>query len=770
MTPTEILQPPAATDYTVDQEQDMGYGPNNEELPEDLVNILRDTVKELNQQEQYLRRLEVIHDRRNRFYERGYQHVYWNSSAGGVGQGGFMQTMPDAMSGNGTAQAPNYVDDYNIFQPFLRIIEAILTQTPATPNFQPNNPDSSEDIDAAEAAELYRKYYDRSNDIRSIQRQIVRMMGLSGRTILWTRTEEDEQKWGRNPETGQPRRMECTSVHGSLESKVSILAKCLGDTLYCFLYDDPDVRAMKAEYPGFAKKIKSNTTAPGENAYERWARLGVLQGNRNGAQTLDAYAHTLSRLNGWLRPDAFSGDKYDQDYEGEDARMVMDEDGSQHPQTIREKLLELFPQGCHVTFCGDTYVGSWPEAMEDCLAMGFPYEGDGLFRMAIMDPMVVVQDAFNDAMNAAREVFDVGWPSTWVNADESEYDAIVEQRADPYAIRQKKARSDQALTAEFFREPNPELPQTFITYIEMLQGPLPQFQIAAPPALFGAAMEDQKTASGYAQARAQAMGQQGLTYQSVQQLMAEAYYQAALLAAKNPDHATPIVIPGDGNSNQPLDVTQISKGNFKAYPDQDQSYPESTQAKRATLQNLIVVAAQSPQGVQIFDAPDNAKLICNLMGFPELTIPEAEARDKQLVEIEILLKQAPLPPTPEEIDMAQKDQAMAVVAGGAPEQPFNPASLEKSSVPIKELDFHQWEFAKCQDWLSSADCRRQLALGNEAGVRNVELHAKEHQKAMQAQQMAMMAMQPPAEAKGSASPPRMPEPGTPPKPPQATAL
>ena len=153
-----------------------------------------------------------------------------------------------------------------------------------------------------------------------------------------------------------------------------------------------------------------------------------------------------------------------------------------------------------------------------------------------MDPMVTVQDEFNDCMNAAAEVWEYGWPSTWVNADDQEYDAIASQKADPYAIRQKKARSGQAMETEFFREPNPELPASFMNFLEMIQGPLSQFMLAAPPALFGASDSDQKTASGYAQARAQSLGVQGLVWQSMQDVMACMYYQAALAASKNPDH------------------------------------------------------------------------------------------------------------------------------------------------------------------------------------------------------------------------------------------
>jgi hypothetical protein len=57
----------------------------------------------------------------------------------------------------------------------------------------------------------------------------------------------------------------------------------------------------------------------------------------------------------------------------------------------------------------------------------------------------------------------------------------------------------------------------------------------------------------------------------------------------------------------------------------------------------------------------------------------------------------------------------------------------KPSIMPDELDFHQFEFEKCKEWLSSSAARRQLANGNIQGVQNVKLHALEHQKMMAAQ-------------------------------------
>jgi hypothetical protein len=187
---------------------------------------------------------------------------------------------------------------------------------------------------------------------------------------------------------------------------------------------------------------------------------------------------------------------------------------------------------------------------------------------------------------------------------------------------------------------------------------------------------------------------------------------------------------------------------------------------------LIQVMGASPLGVQLLDNPDNINALQSYFGFSELKFTEAACRNKQLAEIEVLLQQSPVPPSQEALEGAQIAHASASVqahAMGGPEPPpLDPMSLLQPSVPIDPLDYHQYEGKKGQDWLSSEDCRRQLANGNLEGVMNVRLHTKAH-LAMAAAMAAPPPMPMPAGAP-HAGPPR----GNPPvgngvpKPPGAT--
>ena len=719
------------------------YAVNYRDLPEEMVNAFRAHLSSRRAEERFSRRREVIRDRTNRFYERGYQHIYWNDTRGTfsiASPGGVVQN-----SAGQSVQCPHYIDDYNIFFPYLRIIMSQLTQNPPGVNFQPLDPKNPEDIDKAELAEQYARLFDRQNDRPMLQASMVRMMGLSGRTVAWTRTERDERD-------GEP--FQITTIHGTLETKVPLTAKDLAGCGYLFIDDDPDLYRAKTDYPWIRDRIQAGQPTPGENAYERTARLGVLSGTRSQIQIGDSFTHLASRTNVFLRPREFA---------------------SPHFDDVRDEVESLFPDGVRLVFLGDTYACAHPERMDDHIDIQFPYDGDGMFRQAFMDSMLVVQDAFNDVMNGAREHYDTGWGELWIDAEDEEYAAITSQESGPNVVRQKKLRAGQSMQQAIESVPMQNLPGTFVQYLELLQAALPQFQLAAPPAIFGASMEDQKTASGYAQARAQALGQLGIIWARIQRMFARIRYQSVLAAAAC-DQMRDLTLSGAEGQSILIEMNRFRKGDFGCYPDEDSSFPETTNQKRATLNQLVTMAAQNPFMLSLVNNPDNIEELKRLNGFDELTLIPAEARDKQLYEIEQLLHAEPFSGSPQELDQAQILHAAQVIQARAqrlPEPPpFDPQSLMHSSVPIDELDYHQFEFEKCQEWLSSAARRTEDSRGNQKGVLNVKLHALEHRNAIQAAMTPPPSLPPPPVPGAAHSPRAKPAPAmlpSPPAPPPAPA-
>jgi hypothetical protein len=725
------------------------YGPKNRDLPKQLKDAIRAAVIKAQNQERYLRRLEVLHDRRNRFYERGHQHIYEGRNDL------FVLAVPGATwsdSSGSEQEWGDYIDDYNIFHGFQWIITSVLTQSPTGIAFEPIDPSRDEDSQAATTAEGLRKHFDRMNDVRKYARDTVRMMCLSGRFIRWVRIVEDATKFGRNDD-GTPKKECIMTVHGCLESKVPIMARSQEEFPYLILYDDLDIRNARQEYWDIRDNLKAGETALDENNYERFARLGVLQGARSEFQAGEAISHLITRANVWLRPSVFSGKEFDEPFdEAQEEDLIQEQDdfGSsvQRTPTVREKLQQMFPEGLHAVFVGQTFAECWAESMDDCLFTGAPFSGDGQFAMAIMDPAIVIQDKFNDQMNYVAETFDFGAPSSWINSTDAEFASYVDQKAQPFGIRQlKKVPQGMKAADMFFREPNPEIPATLQPYIQFLMGELLQFILACPPAVWGETSPDNKTASGLAQSRNQALGRLGVLWSVLQKADARMYYQVALALQNDPETPEHILVPQKDGQTVTIEVERLRKGHFMARPDEDSGFPDSTNAIRSVLTQVFGLAAQFPALVPQLFTPDNLKQYMRVFGLSNLVLPEAESRDKQQMEIEMLLDGVPVQPTPEEIQQAQTQwyaQAQAATVMGAPmPPPFDPTSLIRSSVPITPWDFDQWEMQKCDDFLNSDAARIELQIGrmnpatgqvepNQRGVQNVWLHREEHRKAIMA--------------------------------------
>jgi hypothetical protein len=757
------------------------FGKNNRHLPDVLRDVLTGLIEEFQKRELYNRNVEGLVDRKLRFYDDGIQHFYPNYGTGAyqIGQAGATLNLDGREH-----ECSEFLGAYNIFRARRRTIDSVLTQNPPGIVFEPDHPDRSEDIEAAETAEGYRHLFDQKNDIPDIQQTITRYFELSGRVVAWTHTVTNQQKWGVN-DKGEPRQMETTEIFGTLESKVPIICKCQDDAIYCFLYKDPDVLKAKKDNPWLRNddgtwKIVNGEGAPGESDWTRFMRLGVMQAAK-GAYVINlAVQHLVTEMHAFIRPEAFEDSKCDPIYTGpsgwddEAEEYSMDpwppnEDGE--PATIRDVFNALYPEGLHATYIGKTYSESEPDSMDDCIDIVMSEKRDSMTGGALMEPMCVVQDGFNDFKNAERENYEKSWPMTYFKGDQEDYDAIVDQRSAPkqyVLLKNSTMAPDQPVENLFYSDEPMEVPESFQQCMEEYRGPLSQDITGASPALEGIAGPHDETASQRAMDKAQSMGILGPTWSRIGSVFSGIYKKAALAASKNPDHSKEIVVATGDKQTTTIRLEKLTRGSFHCKPDRDSTFPESTAAKRAAMQQLVPQMAASPVGQEFFNSPDNWEELQSLSGFPELVFTPAMAYRKQIRELEILTREAPIDNS-EAVKTAQiqhATQSLLAARAGLPPPPFvSPPPMLPSLMP-KKRDYHKWELAKLQEWLSSEDCWR-LEVGDSVEpdltpmppmpgysdnphVRNVELHADMHEQFLQQQMQAAAAMQqqikPPSES------------------------
>lgn len=709
------------------------YGENNRDLPQNLKDAIGSLIKSFQQRDMYDRRIEVLMDRILRFYDDGVQHIYPNFGTGvyqiGVA-GGYVD-----LGGGRQIECPEYMGAYNIFRARRRSIDAVLTQNPPGIDFVPDKPGTPEDEQSAEIAEGYRELFDQANDLKRIQQDMSRMMELSGRVVAWTYTAKDKQRWGLNAE-GEPRQMETSKIYGTLESKVPIACKDFAKCLYVFLYDDLDILLAKASNTWIRSKISAGQAGLGESDWERYARLGVKQARKSYYLTGTALAHLTTEMNCFIRPGSFEDKCCDEPFvpEPEDETPELEPDEETGFVSIRSKLQQLYPDGLHVKYIGENYSESWNEAMDDAITIGFPDQRDGMTGGALMEPMKLIQDVFNDYKNAERENYEKGWPATYISSSQNDYDAIVDTRSSPGRYHLMKDAPNGDVKASIFKEPGFDVPNSFVAAQDELRGTLSQDITGALPALQGASGNDQ-TASGQAMDRAQAMGMLGPTWANMQRMFSCMYYQAAMLASKNPDHGKEVTIAKQDGSKVTLQLSKIRKGTFKAIADVDSSFPESTAAKRANLQALLAQIIPTPLGAAFLDSPDNWSTILELNGNPDVVLTPDLAFRKQTREFEILLGE---PPTSnqaavDQYNIQHASDTIQAMDAGLPEPPYNPPPPLLPSLMPEMEDYHDWEMKKCDEYLSGEDCwlRQNIGDPNEvetakAGIQNLRLHRMMH--------------------------------------------
>lgn len=720
------------------------FGEKNRHMPDQLKEILTAIVKEFQNEELYDRRIEDLTDRALRFYDDGVQHFYPNYATGvyQIGEAGGSVNI-----GNGSQECSEYLGAYNIFRARRRTIDSVLTQNPPGIDFQPDK-QRSEDIEAAETAEGYWELFKQKNDIPDLQQSVTRFFELSGRCVSWTFAKQDQQKWGLNDQ-GEPATMETAEMFGTLESTTPILCRRQEDAIYCIVYRDIHILRARKENPwlkeGQAWTVAGGEGGPGESEWKRYARLGVRQARKGAAVLNTTIGHLITEQHCFLRPDAFECDRCDGIYTGPSGwneaqeQLVMEPavDKEGQPQTIRDFLLTMFPEGVHIKYLGKELSEATPESMDDCVDIVMSEKRDSLTGGALMEPMKIIQDGFNDFKNAEREYYEKGWPMTHFKGDSEDYDAITDQQSRPAQfnlIKSPIGGPEQPLENSFYREPDMSVPESFQDCMEEYRGPLSQDITGASPALEGVAGPHDETASQRAMDKTQSIGILGPTWSSVQRVFAGVAKKAALLAAKNPDHAKEITVATGDKTSVTIRLEKLTRGSFHTSPDRDSTFPDSTGAQRANLDATLPLIMPTPIGMELLSSPDNWEEILRVKGMNDFTLVPALAYRKQTREIDLLLKESPEDNSAavQQYNVQHAQTTLQGQAAGLPAPPYQPPPPQRPSIMPEQEDYHSWEYKKCQEYLSSEDCFREIISGgqdgggNPDGVQNVRLHAQVH--------------------------------------------
>ncbi|MGH9730210.1 MAG: hypothetical protein ACRD4A_00815, partial [Candidatus Acidiferrales bacterium] len=507
---------------------------------------------------------------------------------------------------------------------------------------------------------------------------------------------------------------EVLTIVGALELKTPPWANEIHE--YPFLQWNMEVHQarLRAAYPHAARKIGAPVASGDSAQYERLARLEQSQGGPVTAGG-DFNPNLITFQRTWLRPWAF--------YQLDD-------------EALRDELLAIFPDGCYAAFAGDVYCESRNENMDDHWRVMHAMPGDGSSgRPALGDALISVQERFNTLSNLQIETYEYGIPPIYADSEVLDFDALQSQTAEPGAHYPAKAKPGQPLAAGFFQPQAARVPPDLAGHAADLMGPVAQFLTGAFPALFGGAMTNTSTASGYAMARDQAMGRIGLVWRRMKFFHADLMLAAVDCFRKNRPGDVEVTLLGPGAAFESKWIRLVDlKGELFSYPETDEQYPTQWAEQRTVLMQLM--ANPDPRLQAVLGDSSNLGLLKRLIGLDELVIPDEESRTKQYREIAQLLQEQP-------VVRAERAAAYEGDAENASRQPGTngPAGRElqrpqmlPSIVPDEFADNHAVELDACKRWFSS-DAGQIAKIEAPAGYANVRAHAQLHEQFMRKQQL-----------------------------------
>lgn len=478
--------------------------------------------------------------------------------------------------------------------------------------------------------------------------------------------------------TDEPKTREVIHAFGPLHVKCGPYIQTQDDTPYVILKFERHPAIGKYQFNKFKDEIGKNRAYTATSEYERQYRAELYKGE---------YDHLDTWVCVWLRPAVYE--------------TIEDND------KLYQHLVTNYPKGIAVTFINGVMVDSRDEDLDDHWTICENPLGTFINSEPIGKACIPVQDATNELVNLSMDTIKHGIPQTFISSDLINFNAYKQMEVKPgMAIPANSLPAGRSINDMMATTRTATLSQEVDNVYNKLTQ-LSQLTTGAFPSIYGGVVQGSRTASEYAQSRAQALQRLSLTWNMLKQVWADVMAKACVSFANNMrDDERDVTKDGSSFINNWIRRAELTGKIGKVEPEPDEQLPTSWAQQRDVIMRLIEM--NSPMINELLMQPTNAYTVKNAMGFREIEIPGYKDRIKQLMEIDELLKSQPIGESP--------------------------------SVQIDfDLDDHVTEAQVCRDFLVS---EQGLMLKNTspAAYHNVYLHFMQHRQVTQmlaAQQQPM---------------------------------
>lgn len=479
----------------------------------------------------------------------------------------------------------------------------------------------------------------------------------------------------------QPKSRQCVEVEGGLFVKVPNYARKQEEIPYLAYCYEQHYSKVLEDFPELIGKQGIETSAAGNDMYEKWGRLSP--------QYRGEYPeNTPTVRNWWLRRSAFN--------------CVKDED-------VREELRKKFPNGVKCIWVNDTFVKAEGEDLDEHWTLTYNPLSENIHFDPLGLLLVSAQEITNSLISLTLQTIEHGIPQTFVDPKVLDFNLYKNSQITPGAIFPAKAQSGKALGDGFYTASMAALSSEVEPFGNKIQE-MAQFTSGALPSLFGGSQAgSSRTAAQYSMSRNQALQRLQTPWKMINFWWKNTFSKVIPAYIKDMLEDETIVSEKYGSFVNTIVKKSQMDGKIGAITvESAEQIPHSWGQIRDTVMELM--QTNNPQILEALGSAPNLDVLSRTLGLTNFKLPGEEDRTKQYEEIRLLMESEPIP------------GEMDPMTGQMMEMP--------SVMPEFEVDNHKVEAEICRDWLVG-EFGRQAKMENEAGYRNVLLHLKIHTQMLQ---------------------------------------
>lgn len=378
-------------------------------------------------------------------------------------------------------------------------------------------------------------------------------------------------------------------------------------------------------------------------------------------------------------------------------------------ESIVQELKEAYPNGVYVVFINDTFAEAYPEDPDEHWTFTINPLEERINASPFGKFLVPVQEMINELIFLIMSTIKYGIPVTFADAGKFDFEALGSTQLHPGNIYPIDRSSGEAIgsyietvkTATLSNEV-PDFLKSLEYYAQLVSGAFPQ--------IFGGATNN-RTLGQDENARNQALQRLSTLWKMLNE------FWASVMSKAVKNHVSDMIedetyVKSIGTSQVSVEIKlEAMTGEVgEVRPETNEQFPVSWAQQRDEIMRLIEL--NNPQILQILALPQNIGLMKNVIGVKNLYIPGDDDRNKQLGEIQELMRTLPIP---------------------------NMDGSLTPSIPIEpDVDNHQLHIMVTQSFLSS-EVGQSLKKYNPEGYGNVVLHLQQHQVFLEQQMLIQQA-------------------------------